>query len=63
MKYPYYFAWKSSFDGQGNPTRWPSLHRKHFRVLLRDGMNKALVEWEDGTQDVILRNAIRKRKG
>lgn len=32
------------------------------RVLWRGGMNSCLVEWEDGSRDVVSRNALRKER-
>lgn len=44
--------------------RWrkyrPDLFGRRCRVIARGRMNSALVEFEDGTQHVVSRNAIRK---
>ena len=47
-------------------SRWgkwrPELKGRRCRVLARGGMNTALVRFEDGTEHVISRNALRKVK-
>jgi len=53
MKYPYYYAWK-------NNSKRRRLYKQHMRVILRAGPNSALVEFENGSREVISRNAIRK---
>lgn len=54
MSYPYVFVWGSRFEGR---------RKGHAcAVLARLPFNSALVQWTDGTRDVISRNALRKRK-
>ena len=55
MKYPYYFVW-------GNNEVRKKLKGKRLRVIARGALNSALVEFEDGQQLIISRNAIRKVK-
>lgn len=46
--------------------RWkkfrPDLFMKPCRVLARGKMNSCLVEFQDGTQHIVSRNAVRKAK-
>lgn len=54
--FPYVYVWGA---------RYPrTLDRKgqRCRVLVRGGMNSAAVEFEDGFQAVVSRNALRKRR-
>jgi hypothetical protein len=55
-RFPYIYRWGA---------RYPrTLERKAqaCRVIARGRMNSALVEFEDGFQAVVSRNALRKRK-
>ena len=53
MEYPYIYTWK-------NNDKREILYGKRFRILVRGRANSALVEFEDGTREVISRNALRK---
>lgn len=53
MIFPYYYNWR-------NNSKRVTLKDKRFRVVARGSMNSALVEFEDGSREVISRNAIRK---
>jgi hypothetical protein len=44
-------------------TRLPERYGQHLRVLIRGGMNSALVEFADGFRCVTSRNYLRKAKG
>ena len=49
----YIFGWKNNSKRQ-------SLYGKRCRVLVRGGMNSALVEFENGSREIISRNALKK---
>lgn len=51
--YPYIYSWR-------NNEKRREMTNRRFKVLARMRMNSALVEFEDGQQEVISRNAIRK---
>jgi len=51
--YPYYWRVK---------TRLPERKGQSCRVLIRGGMNSALVEFEDGYRVVTSRNYIRRKR-
>jgi len=53
MSYPFKYTW-------GNNEKRKALKEKRFKVLALGKMNSALVEFEDGTREVISRNALRK---
>jgi len=53
--YPYRYAW------QNNPKR-QALYGHRCRVLVRGRANSALVKFEDGSMEVVSRNALRKVK-
>ena len=53
--FPYYYAW-------GNNSKRVTLKGRRFKVIVRGGMNSALVEFENGQKEIISRNAIRKAK-
>ena len=55
MKFPYVYGWK-------NNSKRLTLYGRRFRVIVRMKMNSALVEFEDGQEEVISRNAIRKER-
>lgn len=52
-KYPYIFRWKN------NPKRKELAGRK-CRIVCRGSMNSCLVEFENGQQEVISRNALQR---
>jgi len=52
-RFPYYWRVK---------TRLPERYRQPCRVLVRGGMNSALVQFTDGFKVVTSRNYLRKRK-
>jgi hypothetical protein len=56
----YVYAWGPRFRVAGLPV----LDRKaqRCRVLVRGGKNSALVEFEDGVQHVVSRNALRRER-
>lgn len=56
----YVYHWGPRFAIPGMPV----LSRKGERcaVLARGAMNSALVEWSDGSRDVVSRNALRRVK-
>jgi len=54
-EYPYVYGWK-------NNEKRKALFGKKCRVLVRGRASSALVEFEDGSREVISRNAIRKCK-
>lgn len=58
--FPHRYAWKPRFVIPG----YPVLNRKGeaCRVLARGRMNSALVEFEDGEQYIVSRNALRRRE-
>ena len=53
MTFPYIYRWRANR---------PELHGKRCAVLARGKMNSAWVIFEDGTQHIISRNALRKAK-
>lgn len=53
--YPYVYKWK-------NNEKRLTLYGRRFKVLARMKMNSALVEFENGQQEVISRNAIRRER-
>jgi hypothetical protein len=53
-EYPDRFAW-------GNNEKRKELKDRYFKILERGAMNSALVEFEDGSREIISRNAIRRR--
>jgi hypothetical protein len=54
VEYPYYYAWK-------NNNKRLTLYLRHCRVLVRGNMNSCLIEFENGQQEIVSRNAIKKR--
>jgi hypothetical protein len=52
--YPYRYAWK-------NNTKRATLHDRACRVIARGAMNSIMIEFEDGQQEIVSRNAIRLR--
>lgn len=55
-EYPLIFIWR-------NNEKRRSLYGKRCHVLARGKMNSALVEFEDGTREIVGRNALRKLSG
>lgn len=55
MEFPYYYAWGPRLMGFSRKGAF-------CRVLARGRMNSCKVEFEDGFQAIISRNALRKRK-
>ena len=53
MKFTHYYRFKN------NPKRI-KLYGKRCAVVARGAMNSVLIEFEDGTREVVSRNAIRK---
>lgn len=51
MTYPYFWRVR---------TRLPHRFGQHLRVVVRAGMNSALIEFDDGTRVVTSRNYFRK---
>jgi hypothetical protein len=56
--FPFVYSW----GPRGNLPGAMSRKGQHCRLLARGTMNSALVEFEDGYQAVISRNALRRRK-
>ncbi len=57
MIFPYVYSW----GPRGNMPGAMSRKGQYCRVIARGGMNTALIEFNDGFQAVISRNALRKR--
>ena len=59
-EYPYRYVWGPRYVAGDIPV----LSRKGAlcRIVSRGGMNSALVEYEDGYQAVVSRNALRRAK-
>jgi hypothetical protein len=55
MVYPYHYAWR-------NNAKRATMYGKRLRIIRRYAMNSAFVEFEDGSREVISRNAIRRIK-
>ncbi len=51
--YPLIFIWR-------NNEKRHLLYGKRCRVVARGKMNSALIEFEDGTREIVSRNALRK---
>lgn len=49
----YRYVWR-------NNAKRATLYGRLCRVLIRGGMNSALVEFEDGQREIVSRNALRK---
>lgn len=57
--YPYVYRFKPL---QYGVPKYKDLFGQRCRVLARGKMNSALVEFENGTREIISRNALRKVK-
>jgi len=55
MTLPYLYSWR-------NNSKRRELYGRRLRIIARFRMNSAWVEFEDGQQECISRNAIRKAK-
>jgi len=64
MDYEYVYSWGPRLKQWPKSSPLLQLDRKgeHCRVLARGALNSALIEFEDGAQAVVSRNALRKRK-
>ena len=54
-EYPYIFAW-------GNNPKRAKMKGRRCKVLCRGKMNSCKIEFEDGQQECVSRNALRKGK-
>ncbi len=53
VSFPLIFVWR-------NNEKRRLLYGKRCRVVARGKMNSALIEFEDGTREIVSRNALRK---
>lgn len=56
MTYPYYFVW-------GNNEKRATMKGRRCAVVCRGAKNSCMIEFENGQQEIVSRNAIRKWKG
>ena len=57
-EFPYVYGWRERLGMPSLPGRFGS----RCRVVVRGGMNSAWVEFEDGFQACISRNALRRAR-
>lgn len=55
-EYPYVYAW-------GNNAKRATLKGRRCRVTVRGRMNSCEIEFEDGSREIVSRNAIRGKQG
>jgi len=55
MKYPYIFSWK-------NNEKRKTMYGRRCKIISRGKMNSIKIEFENGQQEIVSGNSIRKNK-